>query len=89
MKFCTKCGAKLPDEAKFCDSCGAPQQAAANSSNSSTSSKPEVKTEKKTLGQKMMENFRTNMALQKERRNNIKWWHWVIIAMLTAALLKM
>ena len=89
MKFCSQCGAKLPDEAKFCDSCGAAQQAAANSSNSSTSSKPEVKTEKKTLGQKMMENFRTNMALQKERRNNIKWWHWVIIAMLTAALLNM
>lgn len=22
MKFCSKCGAKLPDEAKFCDKCG-------------------------------------------------------------------
>ena len=32
----------------------------------------------------MMENFRTNMKLQKERRNNIKWWYWVIIAVALA-----
>ena len=22
MKYCTNCGAQLPDEAKFCESCG-------------------------------------------------------------------
>lgn len=29
MKFCTKCGAQLPDNAHFCTSCGETQQAAA------------------------------------------------------------
>lgn len=84
MKFCSQCGAKLPDEAKFCDSCGAAQQAVNTSSNRSTSSEPQITTGKKTLGQKMMDNFRTNMALQKERRKNFKWWYWVIIAMALA-----
>ena len=27
MKYCTNCGAQLPDEAKFCESCGTRQQA--------------------------------------------------------------
>lgn len=84
MKFCSQCGAKLPDEAKFCDSCGAAQQAAGTSSNRSAASEPETKPGKKTLGQKMMDNFRTNMALQKERRKKFKWWYWVIIAVALA-----
>ena len=32
MKYCTNCGAQLPDEAKFCESCGTRQQAAPQSS---------------------------------------------------------
>lgn len=84
MKFCSQCGAKLPDEAKFCDRCGAAQQAVNTSSNRSAAPEPEEQPGKRTLGQKMMDNFRTNMALQKERRKNFKWWYWVIIAMALA-----
>ena len=87
MKFCSQCGAKLPDEAKFCDSCGAAQQVANTSSNPSAASDSEKKTGKRTLGQTMMDNFRTNMALQKERRKNFKWWYWVIIAIALAYFL--
>ena len=79
MKYCTNCGAQLPDEAKFCESCGTRQQAEPQSS----APQEEVK-KKKSLGEKMMENFRTNMKLQKERRNNILWWYWVIIAVALA-----
>ena len=32
----------------------------------------------------MMENFRTNRALQKQRLKNFKWWYWVIIAVALA-----
>jgi uncharacterized membrane protein YvbJ len=93
MKYCSNCGTQLPDNAQFCASCGTPQQATIKTSKRSTSSSPETRTEnkseKKTLGQKMMDNYRTNMALRRERIKNLKWWHWVLIAMLVAALLKM
>ena len=62
MKYCTNCGAQLPDEAKFCESCGTRQQAAPQSS----APQEEVK-KKKSLGEKMMENFRTNMKMKKEK----------------------
>lgn len=84
MKFCSQCGTKLPDEAKFCENCGAHIEAPRQSApRESISREPDVP-KKKTLGQKMMDNFHTNMALQRERRKNIKWWYWVIIAVALA-----
>ena len=65
MKYCSNCGTQLPDEAKFCENCGTRQQAAPEPS----APQKEVK-KKKSLGEKMMENFHTNMELQKERRKN-------------------
>ena len=85
MKYCSNCGTQLPDEAKFCENCGAPQQAARQA----TSSRQEEKKSKKSLGAKMMENFHTNMELQKQRRKNIKWWYWVIIAVALAYFFNM
>lgn len=92
MKYCSQCGAQLPDEALFCDSCGTRQQAARQSTTSQqtmrqSNTRRQVEPEpqpKKTLGQKMMDNYRTNRAMQKERLKNIKWWHWVIIAVALA-----
>ena len=75
MKYCSNCGTQLPDEANFCESCGARQQAERQSS---------TPQRKKSLGEKMMDNFHTNMKLQKERRKNFKWWYWVIIAVALA-----
>lgn len=80
MKYCSNCGTQLPDEAQFCRNCGMSQQPAA--------SQPAAP-EKKSLGQKMMDNFHTNMELQKQRRSKFKWWYWVIIAMLVAYALNM
>ena len=84
MKYCSNCGTQLPDEAKFCESCGTRQQAAPQ-----TSIPPKVEKKKKSLGEKMMENFHTNMELQKERRKNFKWWYWVIIAVALAYIFNM
>lgn len=87
MKYCTKCGASLPDEALFCEKCGARQESASQSDSRPSSSDPEPKSEsqgEKTLGQKMMDNYRTNRALQKQRLKNFKWWYWVIIAVALA-----
>lgn len=78
MKYCSQCGTQLPNEAKFCENCGARLQVSDQTDNRQS------KSSKKTLGQKMMDNFHTNMELQKERRKKIKWWYWVIIAVALA-----
>ena len=78
MKYCSQCGTQLPNEAKFCENCGARLQVSDQTDNRQS------KSSKKTLGQKMIDNFHTNMELQKERRKKIKWWYWVIIAVALA-----
>ena len=78
MKYCSQCGTQLPNEAKFCENCGARLQVSDQTDNRQS------KSSKKTLGQKMMDNFHTNMELQKERRKKFKWWYWVIIAVALA-----
>ncbi len=90
MKYCSNCGAQLPDEAKFCDSCGTKQQSVARpkAAHNPKAAHKKVKEEshepqnEKTLGQKMMDNFHTNM----ENRRKLwgKWWYWVIIAVALA-----
>ena len=74
MKYCSNCGSQLPDNANFCNKCGTRMQAA------STASTPQNEVKKKSLGEKMMENYRANREIQKKRWANLKWWHWVIIA---------
>lgn len=88
MKYCSNCGAQLPDEAKFCGSCGTPQQPVARPK--ATHKKVKKAKEKesdepkkeKTIGQKMMDNYRTNM--KNRRKLWGKWWYWVIIAVALA-----
>jgi uncharacterized membrane protein YvbJ len=92
MKYCYKCGTQLPDEANFCENCGAPQQAAGQATaqrQEEKKSRQEEKKSKKSLGAKMMDNFHTNMELQKQRRKNFKWWYWVIIAVALAYFFNM
>ena len=90
MKYCMKCGTSLPDEAMFCEKCGARQQAEPSAKqqsadqSSSRMSSAQSEPKKKSLGEKMMDNFRTNRALQKQRLKNFKWWYWVIIAVALA-----
>ena len=97
MKYCTNCGTQLPDEAQFCRNCGTRMSSQDNSRRDDYRRDDNRRDEdrrdhfhqsegskKKTLGEKMMDNFRTNMALQKERRKNFKWWYWVIIAVALA-----
>ena len=57
MKYCSQCGTQLPNEAKFCENCGARLQVSDQTDNRQS------KSSKKTLGQKMMDNFHTNMEL--------------------------
>lgn len=85
MKYCSNCGAQIPDEANFCGSCGTPQQA----TRQTTTQRQEERKSKKSLGAKMMENFHINMELQKQRRKNFKWWYWVIIAIALAYIFNM
>ena len=84
MKYCSNCGAQLPDEAKFCDSCGTQQQAAARpkAAPKNVKNEDDEPPKKKTLGQKMMENYHTNMENRKKLWG--KWWWWVIIAVALA-----
>ena len=84
MKYCSNCGAQLPDEAKFCDSCGTQQQAAARpkAAPKNVKNEDDEPPKKKTLGQKMMENYHTNMENRKKLWG--KWWYWVIIAVALA-----
>lgn len=87
MKYCSNCGAQLPDEAKFCASCGTQQQAAVRSE--ATQKKETEESDKpqkgKTIGQKMMENYQTNT--KNRRKLWGKWWYWVIIAVALAYFL--
>ena len=84
MKYCSKCGTQLPDEAKFCDSCGTQQQSVARPKAAYKTIKEESDEprKRKTLGQKMMDNFHTNMENRKKLWG--KWWYWVIIAVALA-----
>jgi len=84
MKYCSQCGSQISDDARFCEKCGSRVQ----SGRQTADYEPEPP-KKKTLGQKMMDNFRTNMELQRERRRNFKWWYWVIIAIALAYFLKL
>ena len=84
MKYCSNCGTQLPDEAKFCNSCGTQQLSAAQPKAAKNTVKQESDEPKKgkTLGQKMMDNYRTNMESRKKLWG--KWWYWVIIAVALA-----
>ncbi len=83
MKYCSKCGTQLPDQAKFCENCGAPQQSV---SDSAAPSNNYEEPKKKTMGQKMKDNFKNNMELQAERRKSLlgKWWFWALLAVALA-----
>ena len=81
MKYCSNCGARLLDNANFCNECGARQQAAPENAAPQQG--------KKSLGEKMMDNYRTNRELQKKRWANFKWWYWVIIAVALAYFLNL
>ena len=77
MKFCPNCGAQLPDNANFCASCGSRVDAA-----------PRAFEQPK---QKFfsMDNFRANREAARQRRANMKWWHWALIAIGVAMLTAM
>ena len=83
MKYCSNCGTQLPDEAKFCGSCGTPQQPVTRPKTTKKVKKESDEPQKKkTIGQKMMDNYRTNM--KNRRKLWGKWWYWVIIAVALA-----
>ena len=69
MKFCSNCGAQLPDNANFCGSCGARLGA----------SQPQFNEQQPKQKMFSMDNFRANRAAQKQRLAKMKWWHWAII----------
>ena len=83
MKYCSNCGTQLPDQAKFCEKCGAPQQSVSRPAEPSNNN---VEPEDKTIGQKMKDNFKANMQLQAERRKTLfgKWWFWALLAVALA-----
>ena len=56
--FCANCGNKLPDDARFCDACGAPVVAEDSVLDSSPVIEPEPVTEDETKGRKVTENIR-------------------------------
>ena len=87
MKYCSNCGAQLPDEAKFCGSCGTQQQSVVrpNAAQKMENNESDEPKKGKTLGQKMMDNYRTNMENRKKLWS--KWWYWVIIAAALACLM--
>ena len=72
MKYCSYCGAQMPDDALFCPNCGkrvstpdqSPQQ-------------PAGQPHRKFIS---MDNYRANREAQKQRRAQMKWWHWALIA---------
>ena len=77
MKFCPNCGAQLPDNANFCASCGSRVDAAPQ---------PFEQPKQKFFS---MDNFRANREAARQRRANMKWWHWALIAIGVAMLTAM
>lgn len=95
MKYCPNCGAQLPDDAKFCASCGtplaAPQQPQQQYQQPYQQAYQQPQAEQAPQKKKFfsMDNFRANLEAQKQRRAKMKWWHWALIAIGTYILIQM
>ena len=77
MKYCTNCGAQIPDNANFCPSCG---------TRLGTAPQPQYQ---QPAPHKMtyMDKVRAAREAQKQKNGQIKWWMWALIAVGSAILI--
>ena len=87
MKYCSNCGAQLPDNANFCSSCGTRFNAPQQPYQQQPYQQPQEQPQKQKFFS--MDNFRANREAQKQRRAQIKWWQWALIAIGVAMLIMM
>ena len=89
LMFCMKCGSQIPDGSKFCPYCGydgkdsAPAQPAAKSPAPTPEAKQPVKSAKKEQKPKMT----IIPAEPAPVKDDSKWWIWLIVFVVCAALL--
>ena len=82
MKYCSNCGAQIPDNANFCPACGTRFAAAPPPQYQ----QPQYQ---QPAPQKMsyMDKVRAARETQKQKQGRIKWWMWALIAIGTSLLI--
>lgn len=92
--FCTKCGAKIADGSKFCPYCGfdgineqAAAQPTAQKSNSRTAAPASQSPAPKPARKEKKPRMTIISAEPRETPNDSKWWIWLIVFLVCAALL--
>lgn len=90
MKYCTNCGARIPDNANFCPSCGTRFGAAPQPPYQQPYQQPQYQQPyQQPAPQKMsyMDKVRAAREAQKQKNGQIKWWMWALIGIGTAILI--